>query len=83
MQTKGTKDIKVMTHELFYPFEKEEECFTMNKEVHKPIDDKFTFAVHMKPEAEMEAPMHGSLCEELLMQHCIFCGEMVVPTTVQ
>ena len=75
---KGTKDIQVLTHELFYPFEIEDECFTMNKEIHEPIDEKFTFAVHMKPKPNMQAPMSGSLCEELLMEHCIFCGELVV-----
>jgi hypothetical protein len=78
---KGTKDLKVLTHELFYPFDNESECFTMHKEIHAPLDEKFTFAVHMRPEENMGVPAAGSLCENLLMEHCIFCGALVTSTT--
>ena len=89
LKQKGSKDIKVLTHEVFYPFENEDDCLTVDKTVSNPIDETFIFGVHMKnipfeeritigvqvrTEQLMNRPEPGSVCDDLLREHCIFCG---------
>jgi len=76
---KGTQDFKVLTNEAFYPFgDAESDCFTVNKEELNPINENFTFGVHMntREAAGVDGPVAGSLCDELLHTQCIFCGEI-------
>ena len=80
---KGTAHFKVLTHEVFYPYRNEIDCFTNTNNRVNPIDDKFTFGVHMssKGSEDIDQPLPGSHCFELIQSHCIFCAETGIVRT--
>jgi len=77
---KGTQNLKVLSYKVFYPFERESECFTSSEDaLENPIDVVTTFAIHINTVDEhgYQIPLsRGSFCDRILHEICIFCGDL-------
>jgi len=76
---RGTTHLIVLTHKTFYPFENESDCVTTPKEIANPLDEVNTFSIHINAVNEKggQIPLtKGSLCDSILYDSCIFCGNL-------
>ncbi len=76
---KGTEDLTILQHTVFYAYDKPSTCFTTNRDAYYPIVKEFSFGIHMntREKREVEFPLPGSVCDEMLRQHCIFCDGFI------